>query len=150
MIFRIKEIRLNLELTQGQIATMLYVTRSAYSLWEIEKNIIPLIKLNDFCNTFNISMDYITRLSDKRINIQNKNKLNKKDIGRNIKIIRKKNKLTQEKLAYKFNTTHSAISAYENGITMIPTLFLLEFCKITNSSMDDICDKVKKKEFIYI
>ena len=58
---------------------------------------------------------------------------------------RKKLKLTQEKLAKKFNTTHSAISAYENGITLIPTIFLIEFSKISNKSIDWFCsDKINE------
>lgn len=143
MLFRIKEIRLDLELTQSQMANMLNVTRSAYSLWEIEKNIIPLTKLCEFSNTFKVSIDYIVKLSDYN-NFDSDIILSKKDIGRKIKLIRKQKNLTQEKLAKNLNTTHSAISAYENGITLIPTLFLLEICKITNKSMDWYCNKTKK------
>lgn len=143
MLFRIKEIRLELELTQNEIANMLNVTRSAYSLWEIEKNIIPLTKLCKFSNTFKISLDYIVKLSNYN-NFDNDINLNKKEIGRKIKLIRKQKNLTQEKLAKMLNTTHSAISAYENGVTLIPTLFLLEICKITNKSMDWYCNKTKE------
>lgn len=143
MLFRIKEIRLDLELTQSQMANILNVTRSAYSLWEIEKNIIPLTKLCEFSNTFKVSIDYIVKLSDYN-NFDSDIILSKKDIGRKIKLIRKQKNLTQEKLAKNLNTTHSAISAYENGITLIPTLFLLEICKITNKSMDWYCNKTKE------
>lgn len=135
MLFRIKEIRLDLGLTQSQMANLLNVTRSAYSLWEIEKNIIPLVKLCEFSNTFKISLDYITKLSND--NQFNDNVfLNKKELGKKIKVIRKQKNLTQEKLAKLLNTTHFAISAYENGVTLIPTIFLLEICKITNKSMN--------------
>lgn len=135
MLFRIKEIRLNLGLTQSQMANLLNVTRSAYSLWEIEKNVIPLVKLCEFSNTFKISLDYIVKLSND--NLFNGNAIpNKKELGKKIKMIRKQKNLTQEKLAKILNTTHSAISAYENGVTLIPTLFLFEICKITNTSMN--------------
>ena len=39
---KIKEIRDELEITQKEIAEKLSVTRSAYSLWEININTIPL------------------------------------------------------------------------------------------------------------
>ena len=146
MLFRLKEIRNELELTQRQIASILGVTRSTYSLWEIEKNIIPLTMLNKLSNTFNISIDYITKLSD------NKNKstyiktLNKKEIGRKIRFIRKKNNLSQEKLAKVFNTTHSVISAYENGHVLIPTIFLVELTKLTNTSIEWLCNDNKNEK----
>ncbi len=144
MFFRIKEIRLELELTQCGISKILGITRSSYSLWELEKNIIPLNKLNEFSNTFKFSLDYITKLSNNNLYIPH-NKINKKEIGKKIRLARKQNKLTQEKLAKILNTTHSAISAYENGITLIPTLFLLEICKITNKSMDWFANETKEK-----
>ncbi len=144
MFFRIKEIRLELELTQYGISKILGITRSSYSLWELEKNIIPLNKLNEFSNTFKFSLDYITKLSNNNLYIPH-NKINKKEIGKKIRLARKQNKLTQEKLAKILNTTHSAISAYENGITLIPTLFLLEICKITNKSMDWFANETKEK-----
>ena len=66
---KLKYIREEKELTQQQMANILGVKRSAYSLWKINKNIIPLTKLVDFCNKFNVSLDYITGLSDKRIKL---------------------------------------------------------------------------------
>lgn len=98
MLFRIKEIRLDLGLTQSQMANLLNVTRSAYSLWEIEKNIIPLVKLCEFSNTFKISLDYITKLSND--NQFNDNVfLNKKELGKKIKVIKKQKKLNPGKIS---------------------------------------------------
>lgn len=135
-------IRQNNELTQTQMAKILNVSRSAYSLWEINKNVIPLEKLNEFCNYFDVSMDYIVGISNSSHENYNKIKLDKEEIGRRLKITRKQLKLTQEKIADIFNTTHSAISAYENGVTMIPTLFIIEFAKISKKSLDWFCGRV--------
>jgi len=141
---RIISMRQNNELTQSDMAKILNVTRSAYSLWEINKNVIPLEKLNEFCNYFDISMDYVVGLVEKSVGtFDNKFQLNKIEIGKRLKLTRKELKLTQEKLANKFNTTHSAISAYENGVTMIPTLFIIEFAKISNKSLDWLCGRVE-------
>lgn len=142
---RIRHLREEQELTQKDMANILEVTRSAYSLWEINKNTIPLQKLNDLCNYFNVSMDYIiNKDKDSKNNKEfiNKN-LDKKEIGIRIKQTRKKMNYTQEKLATVLNTTHSAISAYENGNTMIPTLFLIEIVHLSNVSMDWICGRIR-------
>ena len=40
------------------------------------------------------------------------------------------------------NTTHSVISAYENGKTIISTLFLIEIAKITNKSLNWFLNKI--------
>lgn len=136
---RLKFIRQRKDYTQNKLANILNVKRSAYSLWEIGVNIIPLEKLLLFSNFFNISMDYLCDMTDdKKILFPHKT-LDKKEVGHKIKITRKELKMTQSDLALKFNTTHSAISSYESGKVLIPTLFLTEFSKISGKSMDWFC-----------
>lgn len=142
---KIKYIREENELTQKQMAEILGVTRSAYSLWEINKNVIPLTKLNQFCNIFSVSLDYMVDLSDIKKRKLDKKELNAKEIGKKVKQIRKELNFTQESLAKIFNTTHSAISAYENGNTLIPTIFLIEFSKISNISLDWFCGRTNDR-----
>lgn len=139
---RLSLIRQNKELTQSSMAKILNTSRSAYSLWEINKNVIPLEKLNDFCNYFDISIDYVVGLTNKSNGNFIKTKLNITEVAKRLKQTRKELNLTQEKLAAKFNTTHSAISAYENGITMIPTLFVIELSKFSKRSIDWICGRI--------
>lgn len=143
---KIKYIREEYELTQKQMAEKLEVKRAAYSLWEINKNVIPLKQLNKLANLFSLSLDYLVGNS----NIKTKNlkydEINIKELGKRLKRTRKELKLTQEKLAQIFNTTHSAISAYENGITLIPTLFIIEFSKISKISLDYFLGKTENKK----
>ena len=145
---RTKLIREENELTQREISEILNIKRSAYSLWEINKNVIPLVKLNQFCNTFSLSLDYIVNLSNIKTRDLNYIDIDIKEVGKRLRQIRKELKITQEKLASKFNTTHSAISAYENGITLIPTLFLIEFAKLSNVSLDFFCGKTNSKTIL--
>lgn len=138
---RLKDIREELEMTQDEVAKSLECTRSAYSLWEINKNTIPLYYLNKFCNLYNINIDYLVNLSnEKTINFK-KNEINKIELGAKIKEARKSINYTQEKMAEKLNTTHSVISAYESGKTKVPTLFLIEIAKITNYSLNWFLNK---------
>ena len=138
---RIKDIRENNDLKQKDIAKILNVSRPNYTRWETKEKIIPLIKLNDFCNYFNINMDYVIGLTNNLIKINKTIILDKKAIGRNLKEFRNKNNITQEELALKLGTTHSVISAYENGHTLILTAFLINLCRVYNLSADTLCNR---------
>ena len=145
---RIKEIREFEELTQENMASILNVKRSAYSLWELNINTIPLYKLNSLCNKFKVSMDYLVDLSDTKYYDLTYNEIDIKELGKRLKQARKELKMTQEKLAKLLNTTHSAISAYENGVTIIPTLFIIEIAKISGISLNWFCNKTICKQII--
>lgn len=120
------------------------VSKSNYARWETNESIIPLKHLNNLCNYFNVSMDYMTGLSKERnYNITNK-KLNKELIGKRLKEFRDNNNLTQEGLAKQINTSHSTISAYESGKTMLLTAFAYDICKKYNISLDYLCGRTDK------
>ena len=142
---KIRAIREDNDLTQLELANKLNIKRSTYSLWEINKNIIPLIKLNEFCNMFNVNMDYVVGLTNVKKKVVYNKPLDKVIIGKKIKQVRKELNITQVSLAKKFNTTHSAISAYENGIILIPTILIIEFAKITGKSLDWLCSREEEK-----
>jgi transcriptional regulator with XRE-family HTH domain len=139
---KIKDLRDELEITQKEIANKLGCTRSAYSLWEINKNTIPLEYLNRLSNILNVNIDYLVDLSDKETIEFNKVDVNREELGKRIKIARKSINYTQDKLASKLNTTHSVISAYESGKTAIPTLFMIEIAKITKKSLNCFLNKI--------
>lgn len=138
---RLLYLREEKELTQKDIAKLLNVSRVAISHWETTKEIIPLKKLNDYCNYFKVSMDYIVCLEKYKKHNNHQKTLNSILIGKRIKEVRKKNNLTQEKLAKELNTTHSTISAYESGKTTIITTFAYQICKNYNVSMDWLCGR---------
>ena len=60
---RMKDIRTYFDNTQNELADYLKVSRSTYAGWENGIDAIPLTKLNDFCNYYGISLDYICGLS---------------------------------------------------------------------------------------
>lgn len=130
------------ELYQTDMANILNVKQVNISNWENGKEIIPLTKLNIYANYFNVSLDYIMKLSDKKIPSINRNTLDKILIGKNIKIIRMQNNLSQQDLANVLNTTKSTIWAYEAGKTLILTAFAYQICVKYNVSMDWLCGRV--------
>lgn len=133
---RIRDLRDEAYLSQVKVATILNVSKSTYARWETDEAIIPLVHLNDLCNYFNVSMDYIIGLSDdNNYNITNKI-LNKELIGKRLKNFRKEKGLTQVALAKEIHTSHSTISGYESGKNMILTAFAYEICRKYNISMD--------------
>lgn len=139
---RIKEIREDNDLTQSKIANILKINRSAYSLWELGINTIPLNKLIDFCNVFDLSIDYVLELTNvKQYTLSNKY-IDMNLLATRLKAIRKKEKKTQEDIAQLLNTTHSTWSAYENQKVLIPTIFIWKFAQEYNCSIDWLCGRI--------
>ena len=129
------------DLTQEDMGKILNVSRVAISQWETGKEVIPLEKLNIYSNYFNVSLDYILQISNvKQYKITNKT-IDSKIIGKRLLFIRHKFNITQEKLAEELNTTHSTISAYESGKTLISTVFAYGIVTKYNLSLDWLCGR---------
>lgn len=136
---RLIEIREDNSLSQRDLASILNVSKSTYARWETQEQIIPLNRLVDYCNYFKVSMDYALNLSNENKYKKPISSLDRKLIGDNIKLIRKKFSLTQQNLADLLNTSHSTISAYEAGKTLILTIFAYQICLKYNISLDWLC-----------
>lgn len=112
-----------LDVKQKDIAELFNVHFSTVSGWETGKDTIPIERLVDYANHYNYSLDYL-------FGIKNYNEeylpltLDLNLIAHNLKILRKKNNYTQEKLAKKLNTNQASYAHYENATNMIPTVFL--------------------------
>ena len=138
---KMKEIRQNKEDTQDKIAKILGVSRSTYAGWENGIDNIPLLKLNDFCNYYKVSLDYICGLTNvKKIDILNK-EIDSVIIGNNLKDVRLKKNDTQESIANIIQVDQSNYSKYELGKILIHTYPLIEFAKHYNISIDWLCGK---------
>lgn len=141
---RMKYIREDKDLTQKQIAKILGVERSTYTGWETGKDTIPLRKLSQLCDFYNVSIDYVTGLSNiKNYNITNTT-INLKDVGKRLKNLRLKNNLKQKDIFTFLNTTSSTYSAYETGKVLIQTSFVYSIAKKYNVSIDWILNKIKE------
>ena len=135
---RLLLIRENLELSQRQISSQLNVSKSTYARWETGEKIIPLKHLIDFCNLTNTTISYALNLTNKKEKLSKKISINKSRLGINLRKERLNNSITQSQLPTMLNTTQSVISEYENGITLIQTSFLYEFCLKYNIVTDDL------------
>lgn len=142
-LFDIRELN---DYSQEEISKLLKVSRQNYSFWETGTKFIPLKHLNNFCNIFNVTMDYVLKLSSNNIKTNKIKKISKKEIGKRLKEIRNNNNITQKELAAFLNTTQSTISAYEKGKTLILTSFAYQICKKYNISMDYLCEIEEDKK----
>lgn len=140
---RMKDIRTYFGNTQKELADVLGVSRSTYAGWENGLDAIILPKLNDFCNYYGVSLDYICGLTNtKKYDVIN-DKIDKSVLGNNLKEIRTNNKHTQEKVANIINVDQSNYSKCELGKMYIHTYALIEFAKHYKVSIDWLCGKTK-------
>lgn len=66
---RIKDLRIDHDLYQKQIANLLKITRQQYGLYESGKRDIPIDLLIKLANFYNVSIDYmVERTKNKKIN----------------------------------------------------------------------------------
>jgi len=94
MFCNLKRIRESHDLTQRDVAKLLNVSKSSYNYFETGEHIIPLKHLNNFCNIFHVSMDFVCGLSNVNTKTNNSN-LNIEIISERLKTIRIK-MLTQK------------------------------------------------------
>lgn len=139
---RLKEIREEQNLKQEDIANILNVSRSAYGMWEVEQDVIPLRRLNDFCNEFNVSLDYVLELTNIKNYPDSKKDIDLDKLKIRITTLRKNSNMTQEKLARKLNITRSLISKYEHSTNLILTFNLREYSRYFEISSDYLTGKI--------
>lgn len=140
---KIKDIRENADISQLEMAKILGVKRSTYSLWELGINIIPLPYICCFADYFNYTIDYCLGI-DSNKNKKIKKGLNLKVLGSNIKKVRMENNLSQENMALILNVTQACIVRYEKGLVCISISNLYKLCKKFKISFNAICGKIQK------
>ena len=143
---RMKEIRTYFDNTQQELANYLKISRSTYAGWENGIDVIPLMKLNAFCNFYNISLDYICGLSNIKKCEMITDIIDKETVGKNLKEIRMKNKDIQKFIANKIQIDQSNYSKYELGKFLIHTYPLIEFAKYYKVSIDWLVGKTNNQK----
>ena len=148
MKLRLTEIREKYDISQRKTANKLKISKSYYNYFESGERIIPISRLNDFCNLFHVDFDYALGLSNHNIVTKKLSTLDKKLVGKRINEVRRINKLTQSELAKILHTSQSTISSYEHGNTIILTAFLYEMCTKLNISANYIVGKTNTIKII--
>ncbi len=144
---RLKDLRLEKNITQKELAEKLNINRVQYNQYENNYCNIPIKNLILISSFYNVSIDYILGFTNEA-NYKNTFKVDKIEAGKRLKEFRKENKLTQVKLASLLNTTFSTIAFYEKGRNLIATPFLYEICKKYNISADYLLGKTKEPKYL--
>lgn len=142
---RLEDLRDEHDLKKKDVAKAIGVVESVYSEWENGKLSIPTKRLNQLANYFEVNIDYMLGISNKRTRIKSSDAIDMKLVSARLKEIRKSLKLTMRDLSDKFNTSSSAISNYENGKFLILSSFLIELCKYSNYSIDWVLGRSDNK-----
>lgn len=145
---KLKELRINNNLNQSEIAEQLGIARITYSHYEVQEKIIPIERLNTICNYYDVSIDYIFNLSNTK---QYKNvykEINRQKTALRIKEFRKENNITQVKLANILNIANGTIAEYERGTNIIATPFLYTICTKYKISADYLLGKIDSPKYL--
>ena len=143
---RIKELREKENVSQKQLGKELGISRSSINQFEQQYDIIPIKRLNQIANYFNVSIDYLLGLTNIKNYKDNKHEINREISSQRLKEFRKKNNLSQNSLAQKLKISRSIIVYHENKRTIIGTPFLYELCKKYNISADYMLGIIDKPQ----
>lgn len=139
-----KTSREELELKQKDVAEFFGIHFSTVSGWETGKDTIPISRLIDYANEYNLSLDYLFGLISENEEYYPLD-LDLDLLATNLTNLRLKNNCTQVLVAKKLNTNQSAYSHYENAINIIPTSFIYGLTKIYEPfSIDELFGRRKK------
>ena len=144
----IKSIRNENNLSQKDVANILKVSRSSYAMWESNNNIFPLKRLIDYCNYFNISLDFAFNLTPTKQYKNFQTNIDLKLIGNRLKEFRIENNLKQENIASILHIDQPTWSIYENGKSLIGTPFLYIICSKYSISADYLLGRIENPKYI--
>ncbi len=133
-IENLKNVRLENNKSQAEVAEALGVSRGTYSMWECNMEVIPIKRLICFCEYFGVALDYIFGFKCKQKEIKTKFELEKQ--GERLKQFRKEWHLTQRELENLFDFNNGVICKYENNTNIISTIVLYTICSKYGVSAD--------------
>lgn len=145
---RLKELRIEKELSQNQIADILGISISGYSQFETRKVLIPITSLNILANYYNVSLDYLVGLSDNKNYSSMRNDIDKDITKARLLEVRKENKLYQETLANILGMVKSVICDCEKGRKILALEPAYILCKKYNISMDWLYSKIDEPKYL--
>ena len=145
MRYKLIDLREEKNLKVKDVAGVLGVVSSVYSEWENNKLSLPTRRIYQLANYYEVNIDYMLGLTDKRIHIKTKNDIDIKSVSLKLKEVRRSLNMSMRDLASEFNTTSSAISNYENCKYLILGSLLIELSKMSGYSIDWILGRSKDK-----
>lgn len=143
---KIKELREKENISQKELAAALNITRSAINQFEQQYDIIPIKRLNQIANFFNVSIDYLLGFTKIKIYNDLRHEIDIELSSFRLKAFRKERALTQVKLAQKLGISRSIIVFHESKRTIMGTPFLYTLCKKYHISADYLLGKIDEPQ----
>lgn len=144
IVKKLRESREMLDIKQKDVSNYFNISYTTVSGWETGKDTIPIRRLIEYANHYGFSLDYLFGLkicNEKYLPL----KINLDLLSKNLRILRKKNNMTQLEVAQKINTTQPAYAHYENSTNIIPTTFLYNLTNIYSPfSIDELFGRKKQ------
>ena len=140
---KLEDLREEKNLLKKDMASIIGVNQSTYSEWENDKIPIPTRRIYQLAEYFEVNIDYMLKLTNKREYIKSNKEIDIKIVSKRLKEIRMYLKMSMRDLANKFNTSSSVICGYENGKYLILSSFLIELSKCSGYSIDYILGRKK-------
>jgi len=135
-------------MTQEELGIILGASKQTISNWETGYTPIPLNKLIRFTNLYNYSLDFIVGFTRKNFKYNKNIKIDKKSIGKKLKLLREKLNLTQQEISDKRNIYQSTYNHYETGYSLIKIMPAYSICKTYNISMDWLVGRTNNSKII--
>ena len=109
IIKNFKNSRENIDIKQKDIAEFFNLNFTTISGWETGKDTIPLRRLIEYANHYNFSLDYLFGITNKNDESYLPLEIDIDLISKNLRILRKRNSMTQEEVAKQLGKSRSAI-----------------------------------------
>ena len=133
---RLKELRNEKKLFQKDFANSIGMSQSGYSQYETETTDMPTAMLKKFSNIFNVSIDYLLCLTNKKEVYQKSQLYDVNSSVNRLKEIREDRDLNQTEIAKILNMSQNGYSQYETNTIDISTKVLKKLAEYYNVSID--------------
>lgn len=141
---RLEILKEEMDLKSKDIAKILNVAESTYSEWEHNKIPIPTRRIIELADFYKINIDYMLKLTNIKIKINEPTIINLEKIGQKLLIIRKELDYSLRELGNVLNCSFSALANYERGENLIISETLISLSNISNHSIDWILGRAEK------
>lgn len=142
---RLRDIRLYNDYKQTDIAKMLGISRNAYCEYEHYKRIIPLKRLVQLANFYEINIDYLLGLTNVKEKTMKYFEINMTIISERLSEIREFNNLTVSELANSLNISTSLVYYFESCKRLVSTSVCYDIAKKYNISVDYLLGRSCRK-----
>lgn len=144
---KIRDLREDSDMTQKDVATLLRVQRSTYTMWELGDVNFPITHIIRLAEIFETNVEYLLGLSNNKRYAEYPKNVDYIAIGDALRRERIKRGKTQKEFADKIGVRQSSYSYYEDGKTKIPTEKLVFLAKEYHISLNQVCGEIKEDIF---